>query len=80
MPQEGRGRRGPAPAGRFHLDVDVRHLRRDAAIDVSRDFAAFVDIHVSRFFDLALVFDLLDAAKHGRHAAAVHVPIGGVAA
>ena len=80
MPQEGRGRRGPAPAGRLHLDV--RHLRRDAAIDVSRDFAAFVDIHFSRFFDLALVFDLLDAAKHGRHAAAVHVPIGvgGVAA
>ena len=79
MHQEGRGRRGPAPAGRLH--VDVRHVRRDAAIDVSRDYTAFVDVHFSRFFDLALVFDLLDAARHGRkHAAAVHIPVTGMAA
>ena len=76
MLQEGRGRRGPAPVVRLHLDV-----RRDAAVDdISRDYTAFVDVHFSRFFDLALVFDLLDAAKPGRHAAAVPISVTGVAA
>ena len=79
MLQEGRGRRGPAPVVRLHLDV--RHVRRDAAVDdISRDYTAFVDVHFSRFFDLALVFDLLDAAKPGRHAAAVPISVTGVAA